>query len=250
SGDLSGPQVVHLPGGDLGPQPQRRLAPQLPHPLPALLPLGGGEVPAGALVGARRGVRGARRLEDLPPRAVALVDPALVAELLQRRRVGGAALGLAHHRAVPVDPERREILQLALLGPLPHPVEILHPQVEGAPGAPGEHPGEHCGAQVPQVQVAAGGGGVAARSTARGGIPLVVAHHCALAPGSCGPSVCACRNATVSTIACAACGVSSASAYSWPTLSGVVSGSKNKVVVSAPAASRCALIDSEWDSSG
>src|SRR5699024_10290736 len=51
---------------------------------------------------------------------------------------------------------------------LAHPVEILDPQVEGAPAAAGQHPGEDRGAEVAQVQVAAGGGSVAAGAVGRG----------------------------------------------------------------------------------
>ncbi len=161
--DLALPEVLHAPLRHLGAQPQRGFASQLPHPLATGLALGGGEVAAGAGIGAGRGVRGARRLEDLPPGAVALVDEALRRQGADRGLVVRAALRLADDLAVPVQAQRRKVLQLALRGALLHSIEVLDPQVEGAAGAAREHPGQDRGAKVPQVQVAAGGGGVAAR---------------------------------------------------------------------------------------
>src|SRR5699024_11243314 len=61
-----------------------------------------------------------------------------------------------------------QVLDLAMLRALAQPVEILDPQVEGAPAAAGQHPGEDRGAEVAQVQVAAGGGSVAAGAVGRG----------------------------------------------------------------------------------
>src|SRR5699024_1311599 len=131
------------------------------HLLPASLQLGGGEVATGPRVGAGGSVRGAGGLLDLPAGAAALVDQACRRQLPERRVVGVPSRGLMDRRAVPVDAQRLEVLQLPCLGPLAHPVQILHPQMEGAAGSPGQRPGQDRGAQVPQMQVPTGGGGVA-----------------------------------------------------------------------------------------
>ncbi len=109
-------------------------------------------------------MRGGGRLADLGPGAEALVDKALGAELLDRLVVVAGASALARQLPVPVDPERAQVVELSghelLAAPLA--VEVLHPEQQlGVLGA-GEEPGEDGRAEIAEVELAAGGGGVAA----------------------------------------------------------------------------------------
>src|SRR5699024_318600 len=110
-------------------------------------------------------------------------DHALRAQRLHRRVVGPPALRLADQLAVPVDPERGQVLDLALFRDLAHPVEVLDPQGEGAPAAASQHPRADRGAHGAQVQGAAGvrEGGLPAAVTAMISGPLPAAR-----PPSCG----------------------------------------------------------------
>ena len=91
-----------------------------------------GEVTARLRVGADGTVRGRRGLEDLPSRAVALVDEACRAQRGDGVLVAVEALALADHGTVPVDADRGQVGELArLVGRRGvGPVEILHPHDE------------------------------------------------------------------------------------------------------------------------
>jgi hypothetical protein len=93
-----------------------------------------------------------RRLADLGPRAIALVDE--IAERLDRRLVALQPLRLEHDLAVPVEPDRGQVGELLLCDPLAHAagVEVLHPQQEARPGGTGEQPRQQRRAQVAEVQ--------------------------------------------------------------------------------------------------
>jgi hypothetical protein len=66
-------------------------------------------------------------LEDLLAGAVALVDQIEISESVDRDSMVPTASGLLHHLAVPVQTERREVLELTLLCAFPHPVQVLDP---------------------------------------------------------------------------------------------------------------------------
>ena len=90
--------------------------------------LGGVERPAGARIRRAAGaVRGDRGGADVGPRAEAGVDETCRGELLERALVQRASLGLPDGRPVPVEAERREVLDLAPLdlGARPVRIEIL-----------------------------------------------------------------------------------------------------------------------------
>lgn len=103
-------------------------------------------------------MRGAGGLLDLLARAVALVDPPLVSELLQGIGVVVEAVALVDDRPVVGDSECGEVRELpaggffrGALG-----INVVDAQVEVPAGVPGEEPRENRGAQVAQVQVAGG----------------------------------------------------------------------------------------------
>ncbi len=119
-------------------------------------PLAVGQAQAGARVGAlrQRPVRRRGRRPDLRPRAEALVDPARGPQLGDRRLVRLAARGLPQHLAVPVEPDRGQVLELLGRGVHPHPpgVEVLHPHEEPRALRAREQPRQQRGAQVADVQ--------------------------------------------------------------------------------------------------
>ena len=129
-------------------------------------PLGGGQLAAGAGVGAlgQRPVRRLRGLPDLGPRAPARVHPALRLQPRQRVGVQLVALGLAHRLLVPVDPHGPQVGQLPrlVLAPGPLRVQVLDPQQEPRAQRARTQPGHQRGAQVARVQRARGAGGEAA----------------------------------------------------------------------------------------
>src|SRR3954452_18025031 len=116
------------------------------------------QVPARAGIGAlgRHALRRRGRLADLPARAVAGVHETAVLQARQRLLVQRDALRLPHHRPVPVEPDRREVRELALLELRPHAadVQVLHPHQKTRPRGSGEEPREQRGPQVAEVQVA------------------------------------------------------------------------------------------------
>ncbi len=132
----------------------------------ALRPLRGGQAAAGAGVGAAGAVavRGRGGGPDLGPGAPARIDAPRGLERGERRPIGLGPLGLAQDRAVPVDPERRDVGHLPALvlatGPLG--IEILDPQAERRAGRAGEQPREQCGPEIPEMQRPGRGGGEAA----------------------------------------------------------------------------------------
>ena len=72
-------------------------------------------------------------------------------------RVG--PLGLDEGIAVPVDADGLQVLDLTLRRPRALPVDVLDAQDETPPGCARPRPREDRGAQVPQVEIARGGGG-------------------------------------------------------------------------------------------
>jgi hypothetical protein len=64
------------------------------------------------------------------------------------------AVGLEDDLAVPVDPQRAQVVELLLGRAGDHAalVEVLHPHEEARPGGPREQPREQRGAQVADVQ--------------------------------------------------------------------------------------------------
>ena len=94
-------------------------------------------------------------LTNLTARAEALVRPTRGHEHLDRSFVAVEALGLPHHLAVPVQPDRGELvelheLELAARG---HTVEILHPHDEPSRCRPGREPRHERRAEVAEVQL-------------------------------------------------------------------------------------------------
>ncbi len=134
---------------DVGTQPDRRRPGAAP-----LITLGIGQVAAGAGVGALRGVRRGRCVEDLPARAEALESATFRGQSVDHRGVHIAALGLTDHRLGPPDAERCEVGELTLLGALAHAVEVFHTHEEPSARRAGEQIGEDRGPQISDVQIA------------------------------------------------------------------------------------------------
>ena len=139
-------------------QPQRWTTARLGELRPARGSFLLAEIPAGPGVRAWGGVRGAGGLLDLLARAVALVDPPLVSELLQGLCVVVEAVALVDDRPVVGDSECSEVRELpaggffrGALG-----VDVVNAQVEVPASVSGEEPREDRGAQVAQMQVAGG----------------------------------------------------------------------------------------------
>ncbi len=112
---------------------------------------GGAQVAAGPRVCTCCGVRRGRCFEYLASGAEALVGQAALAEVADDGVVVGQSLRLPHHRRVPVDPECREIIELALLRSCADPVEIFYSHHEGAIGGARKHPGQQGRPQVSEV---------------------------------------------------------------------------------------------------
>ncbi len=95
-------------------------------------------------------------LEDLASGAVALVGQTRLLEPRDGLVVQAPAAGLVDHPTVPVETDRREIRELALLRAGTHPVEILDADQEPAVRRPREQPRQDGGAQIAEMQVAGG----------------------------------------------------------------------------------------------
>ena len=148
SGELAVQDVRDRPGVDVGAESQRRRPLRRPSG-----PLGVGEVAAGAGIRAGRRVRRRGGVEDLAPRAEARVHAAGVGEPVDGVVVEGAAIALSHDVAVPVDPERAQVVELLFLGTGPDAVEVLDAHQERATRRPREQPGQQRGAEIADVQV-------------------------------------------------------------------------------------------------
>jgi hypothetical protein len=149
--------------GDMRAQPQGGRPAGLAATRVALV---GGQVATGARVGALRRVRCSWGLLDIPSAAEAFVEKA--ARFKHRDR-GLVALGftcLPVHLAVPGQPDRRQVIELAAPDLWTRAVvEVLDAHQERAARRAGEQPGQHRGAQIADVQV----GGRAWRESAGSG---------------------------------------------------------------------------------
>jgi hypothetical protein len=143
-------------------EPQRRP----PAGALALGALGGGQLAAGAGIEAlgKWAVLRLRRGADLGAGAPAGVGAAVRLEPRYRLVVKRPPLRLALRLAVPVDPDRAQVGELAglLLAPRALRVEVLDPEQEPAARGAREQPREQRGAEVPEVELAGGAGCVAA----------------------------------------------------------------------------------------
>src|SRR3954469_10545027 len=100
-------------------------------------------------------MRCGRRLPDLRPRAPARVD----IELRERRLVQRGALGLARDRPIPVEPERHEIGELAVIELLAHApaIKVFHPHEKAPAALAREQPGQQRSTQIPEMEIPGGG---------------------------------------------------------------------------------------------
>ena len=116
--------------------------------------LGGAQVAAGSRIGPLRCVRCPRRVQDLPPAAVTLIEQSSSTESVDHRVIAIAMRRLPQWFLVPGDSDRGQVGQLALgdigVGAV---VQILDPDQEPAIGRPGEQPRQRCGAKVADVQI-------------------------------------------------------------------------------------------------
>src|SRR5919198_3089943 len=149
---LSGDPVAKSDARPAGSHAQRRCA-------AARAPLGAlalGERQAGAGIGPIRDVAVGRRgrLADLAARAPALIDQALGVQAVEGLLVELESLRLAHDGAVPVEPQRREVVELLVLEVAADTagVEILHPHQEARVLAAGEEPGQQGRAEVAEME--------------------------------------------------------------------------------------------------
>ncbi len=181
--------VAHAPFGHGGAQAQGGEA-AFGGELKALgFPLLLSEVSAGAGVHSGLDVGCAGCFADVAAGAVAFVD--------RQARQGGLvqrpARGLVDHRRVEIQPQRCQVLDLALgrLGGGTLRIDVLDAQVKFTARLAGEQPREHGGAQVSEVQVAAWRGCVSTSAhgfrilrvsyaSTRSAYPVLVAVFCAV----------------------------------------------------------------------
>ena len=119
-----------------------------------------GEVAARARIRPRWGVRGGGGLLDVLARAVAFVDESRLIETGDRLSVDVETRGLDEGVVVGHDPEVGEHRPLGLRRARPDPVEVLDAPEEALALLPGARIREHPGADVADVEVAAGARGV------------------------------------------------------------------------------------------
>ena len=117
--------VEHGPLGRGGGQAQRGGAPSGGQSLAFSLALGLAQRQAGARVVAGRDVRRGGGLADVAAGAVALEDESARGQRRQGSLVRVGPLGLDEGLAVPVDTDRRQVLDLALGGPRALAVDVL-----------------------------------------------------------------------------------------------------------------------------